>query len=198
MQERRTLNRFNPDPVTGKGFIDNYEVVDLGLPSGTLWATYDVGASEEGSAGDYYWYGGSIKCTTGGNMDYYVGTDNPLPEVYDTATQIMGLGWRMPTQQQVQELIDNTTLVSGIVSKNNTPCVRFNSNIKSGACIYFPAIGNWYNGTITDMSNACYIWTSSTNDNQYAYYFTSSGSTRSINTGSKVVGFAVRGVHSVS
>ena len=39
------------DPVTGRGYVGDYEVVDLGLPSGLLWATRDVN-----NEGDYEYY----------------------------------------------------------------------------------------------------------------------------------------------
>lgn len=34
-----------------------YEYVDLGLPSGTLWCTVNVGAKEETEYGNYYSWG---------------------------------------------------------------------------------------------------------------------------------------------
>ena len=37
--------------------IDNYEYVDLGLPSGTLWATCNVGASKPEEYGNYFAWG---------------------------------------------------------------------------------------------------------------------------------------------
>ncbi len=38
-------NRNLPLRVSRTGIIGGYEYVDLGLPSGTLWATYNVGAT---------------------------------------------------------------------------------------------------------------------------------------------------------
>ena len=37
--------------------INGYEYVDLGLPSGTLWASYDIGATKEGEFGDFFMWG---------------------------------------------------------------------------------------------------------------------------------------------
>lgn len=42
-------------PVSG--FVDGYSYVDLGLPSHTLWATYNVGASLPHEDGEYYCWG---------------------------------------------------------------------------------------------------------------------------------------------
>ena len=36
---------------------DNHEYVDLGLPSGTLWATRNVGADKPEDIGDYFAWG---------------------------------------------------------------------------------------------------------------------------------------------
>lgn len=89
----------------GGTFIDGYEYVDLGLPSGLLWAKCNTGAKKETSVGDYYSCGcGSQKYR--GTNDWYRGRTN-IPSAYDTAVQVMGGGWRMPTKDEFQELIDN-------------------------------------------------------------------------------------------
>lgn len=53
-------------PITGvtssnsdgaDGVIGGHEYVDLGLPSGTLWATYNVGATSPYEKGDYFAWG---------------------------------------------------------------------------------------------------------------------------------------------
>ena len=41
------------EPVTP----DNHEYVDLGLPSGTLWATCNIGAANPEDMGDYFAWG---------------------------------------------------------------------------------------------------------------------------------------------
>lgn len=58
---RRTLNKsgVNIDPTTGRGFVDGYEVVDLGLPSGLLWATCNFGSQYEAQRSTYYYRYGS-------------------------------------------------------------------------------------------------------------------------------------------
>ena len=95
---------YNPyiDPFNG------YEYVDLGLPSGTLWATMNVGATSVTDYGNYYMYGMGSK-TYDSNDTPYAGTEDPLLSNRDTASVVWGGGWHMPTKTQVQELIDNTT-----------------------------------------------------------------------------------------
>ena len=113
------------EPVTP----DNHEYVDLGLPSGTLWATCNVGATTPEDLGDYFawgetapkeiyemdnykWYDSSSDkltkyCTDGkyGTVDYKT---ELLPED-DAAYVNWGPSWRMPDLDQLQELIDRCT-----------------------------------------------------------------------------------------
>ena len=43
----------NPSDTT----FPDHDYVDLGLPSGTLWATYNVGATKPEEFGDYFAWG---------------------------------------------------------------------------------------------------------------------------------------------
>ena len=88
----------------------SHEYVDLGLPSGTLWARYNVGATSETDYGDYYQYGkGADDYSVTSGQSIYSGTENPLATSADTAAQVWGGNWHIPTTAQCQELIDNTT-----------------------------------------------------------------------------------------
>lgn len=117
----------------GGGGLNGHDYVDLGLPSGTLWATCDVGADSPEDQGDYFAWGettskntyewstyqycnGSSHTLTKYCFSLYHGyngfTDNLtilLPED-DAATANWGNGWCMPTKEQWQELINNTTV----------------------------------------------------------------------------------------
>lgn len=103
--------------------------IDLGLPSGTLWATCNVGASKPEEYGDYFawgetvgyqggkidfsrksykwWYNGYEKTQTKyNNKSEYGEVDNKVeldPED-DAAYVICGEMWRMPSKEQVSEL----------------------------------------------------------------------------------------------
>ena len=113
--------------------IKEYEYVDLGLPSGLKWAKCNVGATSEADYGSYFQWGDiedksnsdysweSYKYCNGSSttMTKYC-TDSPFGTVDkkttlepedDTATQIMGGDWRMPTQTEYQELYNETLWV---------------------------------------------------------------------------------------
>lgn len=122
--------------VKAKPFKENgletdtvHEWVDLGLPSGTLWATCNVGASSPEEYGDqfawgetapkevydwstYKWCNGSENrmtkyCTNSSNGT--VDNKRELDPEDDAAYVNWGPSWRMPTIEQLQELIDNCT-----------------------------------------------------------------------------------------
>lgn len=111
---------------------NGHQYVDLGLPSGTLWATCNVGATTPEGYGDYFAWGETQPKTTYNwstykwcNGDYnsltkycnysslgYNGfTDNltVLQPSDDAATANWGSGWCMPTSEQWRELYQNTT-----------------------------------------------------------------------------------------
>ena len=140
---------------------DEHEYVDLGLPSGTLWATMNVGASSPEEYGDYFawgettpkdvydwstykWCMGSFNTLTKycDNSDYgYNGfTDGKteLDHEDDAATANWGPEWRMPSLEQIQELMDNCT--SQWTTRNGVNGRLFTSNI-NGASLFLPAAG---------------------------------------------------------
>ncbi len=110
------------EPITH----DKHEYVDLGLPSGTLWATCNIGATIPEDMGNYFawgetapkeiydmdnykWYNSSSdKLTKYCTDDQYGTVDNQtelLPED-DAAYVNWGPMWRMPTLDQQQELME--------------------------------------------------------------------------------------------
>ena len=91
------------------------EYVDLGLPSGTLWATTNIGATSPEDYGDYFAWG---ETTTKSDWETYFDVDDDfsfkkyynnggltelLPED-DAATANWGSEWQMPSDDQIDEL----------------------------------------------------------------------------------------------
>ena len=107
-----------------KTYIDGYEYVDLGLPSGRKWAAYNVGATKPEEYGGYYawgeteeksnyswstykWCNGSYNTMTKYCTDSSYGTvDNKtvLDPEDDVAHVKWGGSWRMPTKAEQDEL----------------------------------------------------------------------------------------------
>ncbi len=144
---------------------DGHDYIDLGLPSGTQWATMNVGASSPEDYGDYFawgetspkdvydlstykWCNGDYyqltKYCTSGDYGYNGFTDGKteLDPEDDAATAAWGAEWRMPSKDQMEELYNNCT--SEWTTRNGVNGRLFTSNI-NGASLFLPAAG--YRGT---------------------------------------------------
>jgi len=192
-----------------------HEYVDLGLPSGLLWATCNVGADTPEAYGDYFAWGETTTKTTynWSTYQYCMGsnttltkycnnssygyngfTDNLttlLPED-DAATANWGSGWRMPTKEEWQELLDNTTNTwtqqGGV---NGWLFTAANSN-----SLFLPAAGNRRDDGLDDAGDWGYYWSSSlgTNNPRYAWYFTFGSGSCNMLSGNRRGGYTVRPV----
>ncbi len=100
-----------PAPMPTTGTINGHEYVDLGLS--VKWATCNVGASSPSDYGDYYAWGETstkqeyteANCKTYcKNMDDIAG--NPQ---YDVASANWGDTWRLPTAEEIDELVAKCT-----------------------------------------------------------------------------------------
>lgn len=97
-------------PVPLKGELNTHPWVDLGLPSGTKWATYNVGTKDIHGVGTRIAWGETATKKTF-SPDAYSLNDRELPSYggdanYDLATLQWGEGWYTPTKQQWDELIE--------------------------------------------------------------------------------------------
>lgn len=123
------------------GVNEDVEYVDLGLPSGNLWAKCNLGASAPEQYGDYYAWGETWTKTTGkyyyftdiveGQYTKYDSRDKRffLEKEDDVAYLRLGEGWRYPTWNEMQELIDNCTVTESTL--NGWPGVMFISKINN-------------------------------------------------------------------
>ena len=85
---------------------NGHEYVDLGLPSGTLWAKCNVGAPTPESFGDFYAWGELYPKTDYGTDTYtYSGErGDTMPAEADVASVFWGGGWHVPTIEEMNEL----------------------------------------------------------------------------------------------
>lgn len=111
-----------PAPSDPDGDANGYNYVDLGLPSGTLWAMHNLGAEDPSDYGDYFAWGELEPKEEYTWESYeYVGDYYDLPDVenffsteyigddisgteYDAATFNWGKPWRMPKADEIAEL----------------------------------------------------------------------------------------------
>lgn len=172
---------------------DDSVFVDLGLPSGTLWAKCNVGAATETDYGNYYMYGkGSRQYNSSDSK--YTGTENPLAAEADTATQVMGALWCMPTKTQFDELIANTTYTwetnfkgSGI---NGGKLTAANGNY-----LFFPATGFKNSSGSQNVGRIGIYWSNTPITNSsYATSFYVMSNASATSTEYRITGCSVRGV----
>ena len=148
---------------------DDHTYVDLGLPSGTLWATCNVGANSPEEFGDYFAWGetqpkdtcnwSTYQFYNGVGLTKYTGDDGLttlLPED-DAATANWGANWRMPTRLEWQELINNTTVTwtqqGGVNGRLFTA--------QNGNTLFLPATGCFTGSNIYYVGSGGYCWSSS-------------------------------------
>lgn len=152
------------DPYNG------YEYVDLGLPSGTKWATCNVGATSPEEVGRYYAWGdpkAKIKYSAENCPTYgmELGDISGNPD-YDIATIVWGGAWRMPTAAEARELIDNCSFVWDAVN-NVAGAVVTGPN---GNSIFLPAGGFVAEVNVDFADSEGAYWTSSPDPTDYYNY----------------------------
>ncbi len=197
-----------------------HEYVDLGLPSGLLWATCNVGAETPEDYGDYFAWGetlpkntydwstyqycmGSIitmtKYCTDSGYGYNGFTDNLttlLPED-DAATANWGADWRMPTKEEWQELYQNTTLTWN--TQNGVNGWLFTAS--NGNSLFLPAAGCRSGSSLIDAGSFAFCWSSSLGTDYpyvaWGFYFDSGYSGYcGMSYDTRFFGHSVRGVRS--
>ncbi|MBP5381307.1 MAG: hypothetical protein J6Y39_06240 [Bacteroidaceae bacterium] len=180
---------------------EDYEYVDLGLPSGTLWATRNIGADNPEDFGDYFawgetatksyydwssykWCNGSettiTKYCSMSSNGYNGFTDNLtelLPED-DAAYVNWGSDWRMPTITQFEELLKNSYTTTEWTTKNGVYGRKITSKT-NGNSIFLPAAGARNDGSLGDAGSRGHYWSRTLNtsspDKARRLYFNSSG-----------------------
>lgn len=151
------------------------EYVDLGLPSGVKWATFNVGATKPEEYGDYFawgetepkelydwstykWCDGSYNTLTKYNTDSEYGVvDNKkiLESSDDAATANWGGDWRMPSVDEWNELLSHCSLQWE--ERNGVSGVALVS-VQNGNSLFLPAAGVYHynNGLISQNTEGYY------------------------------------------
>lgn len=212
--------------MEGKKKINNngFDYVDLGLPSGTLWATCNVGASKPSEYGllfqwgdtqgwateqvgfgegkkkflydDYKW---AIKESVLTFSKYT--TPGASLELEDDAAHVnMGGDWHMPTPEQFKELINETT--SKWERQNGVNGMKFISKEDESKYIFIPAAGDAWHGSINNNGREGNLWSSMMDDAWGTYngqgieFYCYSKDSEHVfsHGGDRCCGFSIRGV----
>ncbi len=144
--------------------INGHEYVDLGLPSGLLWATCNVGATRPEDYGSYFAWGETTIKDVYSNSNYtYSSKPYTLPLTKDAANANWGGTWRMPTAAEFDELIAsctwtwtsnyNSTGRAGYIVKSK---VSGNTNF-----IFLPATGYRNDASLNKAGTSGLYWAAS-------------------------------------
>ena len=174
-----------------------HEYVDLGLPSGTLWATCNIGADSPEDYGDYFAWGetegynsgktsfswGTYKYCNGSyntltkycsNSSYGMGDNKTELELSDDAAYVnWGSDWRMPSKTQQDELRTECTWTwTTKSSKNGYEVVGPNGN-----SLFLPAAGCRIDTSLSNVGSYGSYWSRTLGTsyplNAYNLYFNS-------------------------
>ena len=198
--------------------IPTMEFVDLGLPSGTMWAKCNIGATSESDYGKYFMWGSTTpntasECTwakapfNNGSSDYNdthfnsvkntVCPKGILAKGYDVAYKTTNGAARMPTEAEFQELIDNTDKKWTHV--NSVDGWKFISKTDTSKYIFIPAAGFFDNYNEYDVGTYGYVWSSSlmSANPGDAWCLESDSGSSSMTSNNRCYGMSVRAVRNL-
>ena len=202
--------------------VSEMEYVDLGLS--VKWATCNLGASKPTEYGGYYQWAGTKDVSDTkiyldwNNCPYHTGDDGSsgwtkynskssvgtvdnktvLEAMDDPASVALGGKWRMPTDEEWQELRnpDNCswtwTTIDGVKGRK----VQSKKSGYSDQWIFLPAAGYRFDYYLSNVGTYGFYWSSSLNTDypNYAYYLYLSSSSVKKNNLSRYYGRSVRPV----
>lgn len=179
-----------PDPANG------FEYIDLGLPSGNLWATCNIGASSPEEYGKFFQWGDIVGYTdtshstwatapfnggfTSYNSDYWDSiddsvldtsntTDYILNSSYDAVEKLFGENYKIPSKTEL-DLLGNTTIKEDAL--NGIKGIRFTSKIDITKSIFIPYSGYIVDNVLKGVDICAYLQSSSVSNfgNNYTLY----------------------------
>ena len=160
-------------------FTTDHEFVDLGLPSGTLWATINVGANAPEEYGDYFawgeispkdyydWSNYLHSINNGSTLIKYVYPSSYVQyQIIDSLTVLMpeddaatanwGEDWRMPTKEEWQELYQSTS--HEWTTQDGVNGMLFTA--QNGNSIFLPAAGTYSQSGLNYEGDQGMYWSS--------------------------------------
>lgn len=193
--------------------------VDLGLPSGLLLDAMNIGSSNPIQAGKYYAYGELLEKKTYDWSTYWWGTSATELEKYvlykDRANgkdgfydgrAVLDLEWdavskdyaskgtdhRMPTKDEAQEIIDNTTME--LVKAGDTQYVKCTSKINGKSVLFPTAVGTQTAGGSKTLFRVSTSTTTNNSKSRYTWGNSTGKENGTIATNQRCDGYNVRGV----
>ena len=188
--------------------------VNLGLPSGTLWAKTNVGAETPEEVGTYFAWGETQPKSSYTTSNYFdqnnaifnnKGGLTELTAEYDAATQQLGSSWQMPSRAQFEELLNEEyTTMEAVTDGSNNIGVKITSKMPgyTDKYIILPLAGEM-NGTSLQSVTYAFYRTRNLSNGRYdgdsfvyrgCLYFSGNELRHIVNTSGKWQGQPVRAV----
>jgi hypothetical protein len=193
---------------------DGHEYVDLGLLSGTLWATCNVGAENPEESGDFFAWGETVaketytwntytlcdgafntmlKYCLHSNLGLVVDNKTELDPEDDAAYVNWGPSWRIPTLEQLLELRNSCTWTWTTLNEVKGHLVTG----PNGNTLFMPAAGHYFGSTCHDIGQSCSYWSRNLSED-FSYNAWDMGFNSDfveVYTNSRYEGYAVRAVY---
>lgn len=209
--------------VASEQFADPYNghaYVDLGLPSGTQWATMNIGANNETDTGLYFAWGETAGYTAsqvgtdkqfswneykyGSNLTKYNSSDGKtLLDLEDDAAHVnWGGDWHIPTKEQCDELFNTAYVTNAWVTNYNGSGIngRLFTSVINGNTMFLPAAGFCEDGRVFSVGDFGCVWASALNSQNElnAWYFYFNGDEAGVSNYDRCYSQSVRGVVSLA
>ena len=159
--------------------------VDLGLPSGILWAAYNVGATSPEEYGDYYAWGeiNTKNSYSAENYKYFIQWSeseyDKIPTYKHIGENISGTSYdiaasynndgttRMATISDLEELVNYCSIQRETLNSiSGYRIIGPNSN-----SIFVPSAGSYEDDNNELLGYECYFWIGNTAGNESSYHF---------------------------
>ena len=171
--------------------VETAVAVDMGLPSGLKWASYNLGATKPEEFGDYYawgevtpqktdytwetykFYAGWDEYSNVKLSKYFSSVDNLKilqlgkksgETVDDAARARLGGKWRMPTEEDFKELYINCDILHGFMTYNGVTGFKFINSAHPEKWIFLPAAGCQGDDTLKPGTSYLRYWSSTRHD----------------------------------
>lgn len=176
---KQNADRSKLEAERKKGFaihpVKTPRTIDLGLPSGLLWGSFNLGADKPEGAGNLYAWAettpkNSFTKSNYKGLDLNFLSSKKITDIsgtkYDPVKVSLGEDWRMPRMEDFQELIRECVFQS--ITVNGTEGYKFtgpNGNSIFLPCIetqtydqYFTIDASYWTSTMSDSESAHYLW----------------------------------------
>lgn len=138
---------------------NGFEYVDLGLS--VYWATMNIGANDIYDGGLFFPFGGVTGYTKNDATNGIWRFNKIVDQFNDPTSLYMGKGWRMPTRDEMRELINNVE-----VTLNNGCAVL--KSIVNDAELFVPLSGSIHDNKYSENKKRGFMWTSISGNSIFA------------------------------